>query len=162
LANDHERLTNTVIVNNHNEVDDKLHAFLFVDIDDFKKVNDLYGHDEGDRLIISFAELIKSYFREDDINGRFGGDEFIVFVKNIKNIQTLNEIVERFCIKINEKNNENPEYEFTTSIGISIFPEHGNNTEDLIKNTDIALYESKDKGKNTYNIFKGKKEMHNN
>ena len=135
--------------------DDKKHALLFVDIDDFKKVNDLYGHDEGDRLIISFAELLKSYFREDDVIGRFGGDEFIVFVKNIKNTQTLKEIVERFCIKINERNIENSEYDFTTSIGISIFPEHGEDTVDLIKNADIALYESKDKGKNTFNIFKG-------
>lgn len=133
------------------------YALLFVDIDDFKTINDTYGHKVGDELIINFSNILKNYFRNDDIIGRFGGDEFIIFIKNIKTFENIEDIANRLCNKIYEESNMHTDYNFSTSIGISLFPDHGSTYTSLVENADLALYESKNSGKNTYKIYDDKK-----
>lgn len=135
------------------EQEDKKHGLFFVDIDNFKTVNDKFGHDEGDQLILLFAKIMKEHFRADDIVARFGGDEFIILVKNYGSEQTLIQLAERLCNLIYEKSKEKEAYEFSLSIGIAVYPEHGITSEELIKNADKALFWSKKEGKNRYNIY---------
>lgn len=129
---------------------------FFADIDNFKIINDKHGHEEGDQLIIQFAKILQSYFREDNIVARFGGDEFIIFVKNIKYIKyvsTLDQIAEKLCKYIYIKSNEKNHYSFSTSIGVAISTRSRTTCEELMQNANKALYFSKSKGKNTFHIY---------
>ncbi|MCC0783267.1 diguanylate cyclase [Clostridioides sp. ES-S-0108-01] len=131
------------------------HVFLIFDIDDFKNVNDKYGHAFGDFVISEFAIELKSQFREDDIVGRIGGDEFVVLIKNFNsNNYILIDKLERFCSKINQKKfAEQAEFSISCSIGIAIYPEHGYVYSELYEKADQALYYTKSHGKNSYHVF---------
>ncbi|MCC0628824.1 MULTISPECIES: diguanylate cyclase [unclassified Clostridioides] len=131
------------------------HVFLIFDIDDFKNVNDKYGHAFGDFVISEFAIELKSQFREDDIVGRIGGDEFVVLIKNFNsNNYVLIDKLERFCSKINQKKfAEQAEFSISCSIGIAIYPEHGYVYSELYEKADQALYYTKSHGKNSYHVF---------
>ncbi len=132
---------------------DKQYAFIIFDIDNFKSVNDRFGHAFGDYVIIQFTNVIKNNFRHDDIVGRIGGDEFVVFVEVsdihfiINKIKKLSEELNMVCT--HEQNN----CKISGSIGISMFPKDGRDFESLYKNADIALYKTKESGKNGYNIY---------
>lgn len=141
----------------NNEQGETKHALFFLDIDNFKAVNDKFGHEEGDKLIEVFAKLIKEHFRTEDIVARFGGDEFIILVKKYGSEQTLRQMSNRLCRLIVEKSQEKADYQFSTSIGIAIYPDHGTTCDDLMKNADKALYWSKKEGKNQYRIYENKK-----
>lgn len=126
---------------------DKSHALMVIDLDNFKKANDVYGHLIGDSIIKSVSNHLKRIFRHSDIIGRFGGDEFIVLMKNITNLEDVLSKARQILIS------DNP-YQVTKSIGISLFPDNGNDYETLFYYADIALYDAK-KTKNTYVLFKG-------
>lgn len=129
-------------------------AVCFIDLDNFKKVNDSYGHTYGDDILKQTAIRIKSDLREADTLSRIGGDEFILLLENLKDTPEIEAILDKIQIGFekefvsNEKN-----FTLSSSIGISLFPQHGDNAEDLIKNADIAMYKAKDAGKNTYRFF---------
>lgn len=113
------------------------HAFLLVDIDNFKYYNDIYGHFEGDKAIRAVADLIKKTFRVSDISGRFGGDEFMIFIKNVPNEAWLCEKIQHLLqVQICE-------HAITTSIGIAIFPQDATTFDELFQKADKALYCSK-------------------
>nr|WP_198044808.1 bifunctional diguanylate cyclase/phosphodiesterase [Lysinibacillus timonensis] len=132
---------------------DKL-AILFIDLDNFKYINDQWGHDKGDLVIKEAAEVIQSAIRGNDIAARLGGDEFIVMLKGIANEQETIAIVKNIQEKFKSPLVvENQEFIVTTSIGIAIFPDHGSTSEELIKNADDALYTVKSQGKNSFLIF---------
>jgi len=131
----------------------KKHALLFIDIDNFKTINDDYGHEKGDELILLFAEIMKRHFRKDDILARFGGDEFIILVKNYGDEQALRQRAESLCSLIVEETKNRTEHSISISIGIAIYPEHGNTYEELIRNADKALYWSKNEGKSQYHMY---------
>lgn len=131
------------------------HAFIMIDVDKFKNINDTFGHALGDTVITSISQKLKAHFRESDIVGRIGGDEFVVFVKNFVDEKTIfskcDELLKDFdyICKYNGK-----ECQVTLSIGVSIYPGHGTTYDELYKNADIALYNSKNSGRNQYTFFR--------
>jgi len=130
-------------------------AVILVDLDHFKIINDSFGHQEGDRLIQTFAELIQSTVREEDTTARFGGDSFAILLEDIEDdlapvriLEELKQVLENSSIIINEQH-----VNITFSAGISIFPEDGDTPENLFKNSDAALYEAKEMGRDTYKYY---------
>lgn len=126
-------------------------AFLFLDLDLFKNINDLYGHSEGDKIINEVAKRFKQSTISPDLIARVGGDEFVILKFNTHNIQEecqtlINSLNEPFEIK-GIKNY------IGVSIGVSSFPKDGMSFEELFKNADIAMYEAKNSGKNTYKMY---------
>jgi len=132
-------------------------AFMFLDLDNFKTINDTKGHDAGDMLLIGLAERLKNCVREDDIVVRLAGDEFILILTDIANPEDIHTLVGKILDGFHEPFivDENTPINITTSIGISVFPEDGDNADSLIKYADMAMYKAKKKGKNTYAFFSG-------
>ena len=132
-------------------------AVLFVDLDNFKYVNDSMGHNAGDRLIKIVSKRIKDCLRKTDTVARWGGDEFTIMLPDVKDIANVFNLCSRILNK--ELSNiiiDNQELRITASIGISMYPQDGDNAETLIKNADTAMYKAKEKGKNTYRLYKPK------
>lgn len=127
---------------------------IFIDLDNFKYINDSLGHDVGDLFLIEIAKRIKGCSRVDDIVIRLGGDEFVILVQNIS-MQKEEAIIkiEKFANKIlNSLDNpikiDKHKLTTTSSIGVALFPENNKNSIDIIKNADAAMYLSKEQGKN--------------
>lgn len=140
-------------VDEQNQELSKSHAMVILDIDNFKQINDTFGHDFGDRIIQTVAESIKESFRQDDLKGRFGGDESIVIIKDVTTL-TAQQLVERYRQNLVAKLKSYKECcSVTNSIGISFFPQHGKTFEELFKKADSALYQSKKQGKNQATLF---------
>jgi len=129
-------------------------AIIFLDLDYFKLINDNYGHAMGDSLLIYFSKLLKKQVREADTVSRFGGDEFVILLPNIKNIQGAILIAKKIQDELQKKHVINShELKITTSMGISIYPNHSIDAEDLIKYADIAMYEAKRDGRNNFKEY---------
>jgi diguanylate cyclase (GGDEF)-like protein/PAS domain S-box-containing protein len=128
-------------------------AFLYLDIDHFKKINDLRGHACGDRLLQIAAERLRSCLSEDDLIVRMGGDEFVV-VAQIRDTANAGVIATRIREIISQPFEvEGVRLQIASSVGASVFPEDGADYEVLLKNADIALYEAKDAGRDTFKLF---------
>lgn len=129
-------------------------ALLFLDIDYFKVINDTLGHDSGDNLLIHIAKTINSCLRECDFSARLGGDEFTIILSNIKSKDHITMIVKKL---LNEISKPVPIDEhliqITSSMGISIFPNDGQDIETLLKLADTALYQAKEKGRNQFHYY---------
>lgn len=141
------------------EVDnkDRKSAMIIIDIDNFKGVNDNLGHQFGDMVLIDIAKKIKSLFTDEEIVGRLGGDEFVVFLTDMVDEAMLYEKVESLTKKLrNTYYGENKKYKVSTSIGVAYYPQHGRTFQQLYKFADIALYESKNNGKDCYTIYHDK------
>ncbi len=128
-------------------------AFLFIDADNFKLINDTMGHSVGDKLIIQIGERLKALFGNERVY-RLGGDEFIVCCSGFENT----EIVEQYANKIIESIKASFEIDSsmlhtTVSIGISIYPKDGESADELMRNADIAMYRAKASGKNRYIFY---------
>lgn len=129
-------------------------AVMFLDLDRFNKINDILGHDVGDRLLTATAQRLTSCFREYNIIARWGGDEFTILLPYIKNTDDAANIAQKildilkppFII-------ENHYLHITCSIGIAVYPENGEDGDTLIKNADIALYNVKRNGRNNYSFY---------
>ncbi|MBK5200647.1 MAG: GGDEF domain-containing protein [Spirochaetaceae bacterium] len=131
-------------------------AFFFVDIDNFKNVNDIFGHQVGDRVLIEVANILTKTLNSESIVCRYGGDEFIALVPNLVNEESINELGTSICSSIQTINipiSDQPYFEISCSIGISIAPDHSNNLEELTSYSDLALYKAKAQGKNQFNIY---------
>ena len=127
---------------------------LFLDLDRFKNINDSLGHSYGDLLLQELAHRLQTCAREQDTIARLGGDEFVIVLNSLKapadaavSAQRILEVATReFSIQGQALN-------MTCSIGISIFPDHGEDVEALIKNADVAMYSAKEAGRNTFRFF---------
>ncbi|WP_323750714.1 EAL domain-containing protein [Marinobacter sp.] len=129
-------------------------AVVFLDIDDFKKVNDSLGHEVGDKILVEAANRLNSAVRESDTVGRLGGDEFIVLLGSLAECFDAVEIVEKLLGVFREPFSiDGRELILTSSIGVAIFPDNGDNATDLLRNADAAMYQSKEQGRNTYSFF---------
>ena len=129
-------------------------AVLFIDLDRFKQINDTYGHDIGDEVLKKTAKRLKSVLRETDIVARLGGDEFIVVVNEMKYIENVHIVAQSILHKLQLPFNiDANEHYISCSIGISIYPDDNVDGDVLLKNADIAMYESKAAGKNNYHMF---------
>jgi diguanylate cyclase (GGDEF)-like protein/PAS domain S-box-containing protein len=129
-------------------------AVLFLDLDDFKKVNDSLGHEEGDKLLVQAAHRLQNSVRESDTVGRLGGDEFVILVGNLargSDAQPVaNHLLEqfRYAFKSNGR-----DLLLTASIGIAVYPNDGSAPSQLLRHADSAMYYSKGVGRNTYSYF---------
>lgn len=138
-------------ITNFAEKDDIDGAFLIIDVDNFKQVNDTFGHACGDEVLTNVAKGLLSLFRTGDIVGRMGGDEFIAYMNHIGNAKIAAKKAQQICDMFNRiQLQSNTDYKLSGTIGIALFPTHGKNFDELYKNADKALYYAKEKGKNTY------------
>lgn len=128
-------------------------TLIMLDLDNFKMINDRYGHMEGDRVLMQLADVLKATFRKRDLIGRLGGDEFLVFLKDLTDreiiLRRINEFRDAFA-KVNS-------YESTCSMGITIVKPGNFSYEKCIRKVDIALYQSKEKGKDIYSYYEDEK-----
>lgn len=132
---------------------DESHAFFIMDMDYFKQINDHYGHATGDRVLERFGGLLQSYFRQSDILGRIGGDEFVVFMKHVKNAENAMMRANELLNQIHALAIENLEKPLSVSIGLVMAPEEGDCYMELYQKADHALYQAKQKGKNQCALF---------
>jgi len=133
--------------------DEKL-AIMFVDLDHFKKINDTLGHNTGDALLVEAAERLKHCTRDEDTVARMGGDEFILLFPDIESVDEVTKVAQRIVEAFSNPFIVDEQHLFVTaSIGISVFPDDGDDTETIIKNADAAMYRSKDAGRSTFNLF---------
>ncbi len=129
-------------------------AILMLDLDHFKKINDNYGHFAGDYILKSIGERLLSAVRSSDTVARFGGDEFVLLLPEIRAESDAVQIAERILETVQAPLTVNQIPLFiTVSIGIAVFPEDGQDAESLTINADLALYAAKDRGRNGYFFF---------
>jgi len=129
-------------------------AILFFDLDRFKNINDTLGHIIGDKLLIEIARRLKKSIREDDSIARLGGDEFAVLVDKINSENDITQIAQKTLTCLEKPTIIDGHSLYTTaSIGISLFPDDGEDAGSLLKNADIAMYRAKDMGKNNYQFY---------
>jgi diguanylate cyclase (GGDEF)-like protein/PAS domain S-box-containing protein len=131
-------------------------ALFFVDLDGFKRINDIFGHKEGDYVLKECARRMSRSIRVSDVIGRIGGDEFLVLLPDINceegAIIVANKILKAIEMPLTINNQTE---KLSCSIGISLFPQHGKTESELTKNADKAMYEAKSNGKNGVKIFSG-------
>ncbi|ABB43808.1 diguanylate cyclase/phosphodiesterase with PAS/PAC sensor(s) [Sulfurimonas denitrificans DSM 1251] len=128
-------------------------AILFLDLDNFKWVNDSLGHQIGDLLLIEIAAKLKEIISQDSIISRLGGDEFVILAP-YENLLTISQLANTILCSVKDPIKvQNREVNVSWSIGISLYPQNGENYNDLLKNADAAMYESKNRGKNTFRYF---------
>lgn len=136
----------------------KRHAVYFVDLDNFKTVNDTLGHEYGDSLLLRTAQILTT-LGENGMLARAGGDEFLIFRENISSKEEAIDYAESIIKRFREPIELDGEFVYVSmSIGIAIYPDNGLSPNALIKNADIAMYKSKDTGKNKYTLFDSKME----
>ena len=138
---------------NRAEKEKKIVVLFYLDLDNFKEINDIYGHNAGDQLLLIVVSRIKNILREKDLISRLGGDELTIILEDVTDVQTVAEIAERICqtvakpIKINDN-----AVRVHSSIGISIYPIDGNDMDTLLRVADRAMYYVKDHGGNNFHF----------
>ena len=129
-------------------------AVLFIDLDRFKIINDTLGHDTGDQLLTRLAERLNQCIRHEDTVARLGGDEFAILLTDIETEQDVSQLAQMILHQLEKPFDiENRELFITASIGISLFPNDGDESGILLKNADIAMYKAKDLGKNNFQFY---------
>ena len=141
-------------INRAKRYDNKL-AVMFIDLDGFKAVNDTYGHDIGDSLLVDVSRRIEKTVRAVDVVARMGGDEFTVVLPDIKDSADALLVAEKIIAKLNQDFVLNKKIiNIGASIGVSIFPDYAQDSDSLIKQSDSAMYIAKEKGKNLAIMYK--------
>lgn len=148
-----KKMTERLIDKTLLECPEEMYAFVIFDIDCFKQVNDRFGHAFGDDCICHFTDTIKSHFREKDIIGRIGGDEFVAFMPVLDRDHVLEKAKELSRALDTEVTFGEMSCHLTASIGISLYPHDGTSFTALYQKADEALYQTKQKGKNSFTII---------
>lgn len=141
-------------------------ALLFLDLDHFKHLNDVYGHQMGDKLLLTVADRLQNNFKSEDTVARFGGDEFVVILNELSNdaniaalratriAEDLKGTISMPChLQVEHAGIDTIEYQVTTSIGIVIYPTESQQPENIIQLADLALYKAKEAGRNSFICF---------
>jgi diguanylate cyclase (GGDEF)-like protein/PAS domain S-box-containing protein len=138
----------------HATRDNRLLSLLFIDLDNFKTINDTLGHNVGDQLIRETAEKIQSVIRAGDTVARFGGDEFVVLLCSPDNEDHVTDVVQRISQQVAASySHQGQALHVGSSIGVAVFPEDGNTAEALMMNADRAMYQAKDLNKGGFCFF---------
>jgi len=134
-------------------LEDNSIAVLFADLDDFKKVNDTYGHDAGDRVLVAVGARLLSVFRDGDYVARVGGDEFVVAAPGVKDVRSIASMADKVVASFDEPLTitEGP-ISVSMSVGVALFPEHGHSSQELIRRADEAMYLIKRTGKGAWRL----------
>jgi len=131
-------------------------AVMYLDLDGFKQINDTLGHDAGDTLLSLAAARMVAAVRQEDTVARLGGDEFVIVLWELSHADGVDKPVSKVLHAVSQPYSiQGRSISMTTSIGISIYPTHGEDAETLMKSADLALYEAKRAGKNEYRIATG-------
>ena len=129
-------------------------SLLFIDLDDFKVVNDSLGHDAGDRLLIELAQRLTASVRAEDTVARMGGDEFMVLLDGAGTFNEISAVVGKLLEAVQQPFQIGPHEVFVSaSIGVAIFPLDAEDGATLVRNADVAMYRAKDKGKNRFEFY---------
>jgi diguanylate cyclase (GGDEF)-like protein/PAS domain S-box-containing protein len=129
-------------------------ALLFMDLDNFKTVNDTLGHPIGDKLIKAVAARLKTSVRDSDTVCRHGGDEFLILLADISDAMSVTKVTEKILERLADAFEiEGQELSTSISMGIAIYPDDGNEFDTLLKKADTAMYDAKEAGRNTYRFY---------
>lgn len=139
----------------HAQRNNKLVAVCYLDLDGFKPINDTYGHKAGDKLLLDVAKGMQQATRANDTVARIGGDEFVILLTNLENIDEYKPVLDRLISSINQAVliDANNQVQVTASIGISIFPVDSENADTLIRFADETMYKSKKSGRNCVTVY---------
>ena len=130
------------------------HGFMILDIDYFKSVNDIYGHAVGDKVLNSVGNLLQMQFRNQDVVGRIGGDEFIILMRDVKNDEIIEQRIQKLFEQVHDLSvPELGEMKITFSAGVALSPKDGNTFMELYRHADEALYKVKQAGRNNYKRY---------
>jgi len=133
---------------------DRLVAVMFMDLDRFKIINDTLGHNVGDQLLLQLSQRLAKTVRDGDTIARFGGDEFAILLDDINSESHISSLAEKLLDTLATPFKFNKQELFVTaSIGVSIFPNDGEDSDTLLRNADVAMYRAKDLGKNNYQFY---------
>jgi diguanylate cyclase (GGDEF)-like protein/PAS domain S-box-containing protein len=134
-------------------------ALIFIDIDNFKLINDTYGHSWGDKLLVSLGSRLVSLVDKVGLAARLGGDEIVILLPEMDSYGEVTGYADKIMRVLEQPTTVNSHiFPITASAGIAVFPEHGDNVEELLRNADMAMYSAKTSGKHTYRFFD--KSMH--
>ena len=146
-----DRLSQAIVSSKRNN---EKFALLFIDLDQFKKINDSLGHHIGDEVLIEAAKRLQKTIRGNDTLSRLGGDEFTVILRNIKDIQSVANVSQKIIDAMNLPIQSTlHKLHVTSSIGISIYPDDATGDSNLIKYADAAMYKAKEEGRNNYQFY---------
>ncbi len=128
-------------------------AVMFLDLDGFKQINDTLGHDAGDTLLRMVADRLVAAVRQEDTVARMGGDEFVIGLWELSHVDAVATLASKVILAVSQPYRiQGHEVRITASVGVGIYPLHGEAVETLMKRADLALYEAKRAGKNNYRI----------
>ena len=125
-----------------------MHALFMIDADNFKKLNDTYGHQAGDEFLVRFAKELKNCFDDGGIAGRIGGDEFFALIPDVPDVESVQASAEELLNNVRKVCGEYAELGLSASIGIGLYPTNGRSIGQLYAFADKAMYQAKRKGKN--------------
>ena len=138
----------------HAERNHSMLAVIFLDLDRFKNINDSLGHPAGDTLLKQVAKVLVHSVRLNDTVARIGGDEFVMVLENIREVENAAKAAEKLMLAFTKPFAlEGQEIHVSASMGISIYPRHGEDASTLLRNADAAMYRAKEEGRNTYQFY---------
>lgn len=141
------------LINNNSNSKSQL-GIIFFDIDNFKNINDTYGHEIGDEILLKLCERIENILDGRQTFARFGGDEFVIAFSNIINEKEINEFLDELLLKVRKPFEVNNKKIYCTiSIGVSVYPKDADRLDMLLKTADMAMHKAKEEGKNRYKFF---------
>ncbi len=143
-----DRLENAVALN---EREGRMLALLFIDLDGFKQINDGFGHEVGDHVLITTAQRLQKCLRHSDTAARLGGDEFVIILQNVHDVEDVENVARKIIHEVSLDISHKDEYiQVQASIGISIMPRDASSANDLLRFSDVAMYGAKQRGKNRF------------
>lgn len=148
-----ERLERIIV---ENEKDNAQFALIFIDLDGFKDINDNYGHEAGDEVLITVGKRIQQCIRTLDTVARMGGDEYALILRGVKNRKSVSSVVQKIHKELKEAiiiGEENYKCYINSSMGIAMYPENGKDSETLLRNADSKMYDVKKNGKGGFEFF---------
>lgn len=129
-------------------------SVFFIDLDRFKAINDAFGHQSGDRLLIETSQRLKSSLRSSDVLARISGDEFVVLAPELESEEAAGRVARKIISAVSKPMDiQGQNCMVTASVGIAMFPDHGEDEETLLKHADSAMYIAKEAGKNNYQYY---------
>ena len=160
LTRVYNKSTTKKLIKNYLRTDSKdtYDAFIIIDVDDFKKVNDTLGHLFGDSILVDLSQEMQDLFRSNDVVGRIGGDEFIVFLRGMKQKSHIEAKANDICKVFDLLYAGDDGAKITGSLGVALFPQDGDTFDELYRKADLALYASKRAGKSCYTFYSAESE----